>query len=108
MTLDEALSEAILGARVRCVTMQPGAYIDYNFNGWRINFEGGSSSGWTPRELDEQAEWVEVPIGQPKPLDSWGRPLVDKPVDPQPVLMQNAEGKWGAPRPVDNKWGTGQ
>lgn len=76
MTLDEALSEAVCGARVRATNMQPGSYIDYNFNGWRINFEGGSSSGWTPRDIDREAEWVEVPIEAPKPAPAvkggWG------------------------------------
>lgn len=65
--LDRALSLAVCGYRVRATNMQPGAYIDYQFSGWRINFEGGSSSGWTPRDIDKAAEWVEVPIEAPKP-----------------------------------------
>lgn len=105
MNMHDALSEAILGERVRSDRMQPGSYIDYHFNGWRINFPGGSSSGWTWREADEQAEWSIIEDEAEPKRDAWGRPLVDKPVDPQPVLVQNAEGKWGAPRPVDNKWG---
>jgi hypothetical protein len=72
MTLDEALSEAVCGARVRATNMQEGSYIDYNFNGWRINFEGGSSSGWTPRDIDRESEWVEVPIEAPKPAPAKG------------------------------------
>lgn len=65
--LDRALSLAVTGYRVRATNMQPGAYVDYQFNGWRINFPGGSSSGWTPRDIDREAEWVEVPIEAPKP-----------------------------------------
>lgn len=82
MTLDEALTEAVCGARVRATNMQEGSYIDYNFNGWRINFAGGSSSGWTPRELDYASEWVEVPIEAPKP-------------EPAPL-----KGGWGSLKPA--------
>lgn len=85
--LDRALSLAVCGYRVRATNMQPGAYVDYNFNGWRINFPGGSSSGWTPRDIDKAAEWVEVPIEAPKPAPAlkggWGS-LKVRLTDPTP------------------------
>jgi hypothetical protein len=102
MTFDEAYSEAIQGAWVRAVDMQPGSYISYNFNGLRINFEGGSSSGWTPRDRDRKAEWeICGPPEVPKPSGGLVRPgLWAKP----------ETAKWGTtptrnPEPQRDKWG---
>lgn len=101
-TLDEALSLAVCGYRVRATNMQEGAYIDYQFAGWRINFEGGSSSGWTPRDLDRASEWQVVedePKPEPQPESAkWGfTPGAGKPATPEP-------SKWGEPV-VKDKWG---
>jgi len=80
MKFEEARSEAVQGAWVRCNDMQPGSYVSYDFSGLRINFPGGSSSGWTPRDRDFEAEWEicgppEAPRLEPKPQrDKWGRP----------------------------------
>jgi hypothetical protein len=71
MTLDEALEAAMLGDRVRASNMQPGSYVDYNFNGWRRNFAGGSSSAFTFTDHDREAEWCIV-----------GHSIVDHPTEP--------------------------
>jgi hypothetical protein len=94
MTLDEALSAAVVGERVRHTGMQPGSYIDYQFNGWRINFAGGSSSGWRQRDIDEAADWQIVEEPEAIPLDNWGRPIDD---------TAKALPQWGTP--ARNKWG---
>lgn len=71
MNLDQALSEAVLGERVRAVDMPEGVYIDYQFNGWRINFPSGSSSGYSIKEHDKTVEW-EVWV-KPEPVNvGWG------------------------------------
>lgn len=105
MTIDEALNEAILGSRVRAKGMQPGSYIDYHFNGWRINFPSGSSSDFvTQKETYADDEW-EVIGEEPKPtLDSWGRPVIvgaDWGAKPAIVFESNP----GDPAWVRNKWG---
>lgn len=131
MTFDEAYSEAILGAWVRAVDMQPGSYISYNFSGLRINFEGGSSSGWTPRDRDREVEWEicgppEAPKCNCAGVVEWNTvcPIHDKP-EPQisgfvpgsgkrpgerewgDVMgdMEKVEGGWRA-KPETSKWGT--
>lgn len=66
MTLDEATSEAVLGARVTSDSIQAGAYVYYNFNGLRIAFPCGSSSGWSPSDGQRAADWRfadAVPVG---------------------------------------------
>lgn len=73
MNLSEALSEAVLGARVRHPTMQPGSFIDYAFNGWRINFPSGSQSGWRATCEEPVDGWVIQPVGTPA-RSSWGQP----------------------------------
>lgn len=73
MTYDEAFDAAVLGDRVRADNMGEGVYVDYNFNGLRINFPGGSSSGWTARDIDEAANWSIVPLASEIKRDSWGR-----------------------------------
>lgn len=91
LTLDDALSLTIIGYRVRAADMPEGTFIDYNFNGFRINHAAGASSGWTSRPHDETVNWhvlddehydaykrvlaerdkVEP---EPKPKDAWGKP----------------------------------
>lgn len=117
--LERALSLAVCGYRVRATNMQDGAYVDYQFAGWRINFPGGSSSGWSPRDIDREAEWVEVPIEMPGVVSreqaeakaKWGKP---KPPVEQPVLTMDASGGWGPastpanvgnPAPPKDSWG---
>lgn len=121
LTLDDALSLTVLGYRVRADDMQDGAYIDYNFSGFRINFPGGSSSGWSKRAHDETVDWrvIDEPVVAPKPeAPKWGRAIpnsvevrhVDPPV--ADVLVMGDGGKWGsaaptpAPAPASvGKWG---
>jgi hypothetical protein len=92
MTLDEALEAAVLGERVRADTMQPGSYVDYHFNGWRRNFESGSSSGWHQTEADKAAEWS-IFVEPPKPaLGKWGPPVIKRPEPNQPA---DADRRWG-------------
>lgn len=135
LTLAQALEAAVLGYRVRAVDMQDGSFINYNFAGFRINFEGGSSSGWSRRPHDETVAWHVIDEPEPskpeaKPKDAWGRPndpayvaAVDKligaapPVDdviiigtvpaaPKPAPAPSV-GKWGKalPTPDASKWG---
>lgn len=76
MTLDEAQSEAVQGAWLTADHFGPGTYLSYNFDGWRINFKGGSSSGFSPRDEDRAADWrVCGPEPEPQPAASkWGAP----------------------------------
>lgn len=116
--LDRALSLAVAGYRVRATNMQEGAYIDYQFSGWRINFPGGSSSGWTPRDLDRVSEWVEVPIETARPIGEIIKPIVadieakakanwgfTPGAGTQPTPQPANVGKWGPPQPAKDKWG---
>lgn len=126
MNLDQALSEAVLGAKVRHDGMTPLAYIHYEFAGWRIQFADimdrpgeGSSSGWTPRELDQQAEWYEF-VPPAKPVKAWPdmnctgvttraqaegikRHRRKRQAEPLPI---NDIGDWQAPaaKPMVNPW----
>ena len=81
MNRREAFEAAVMGDKVRAADMPEGVYIDYNFNGWRINFHSGSSSGYTSREHDETVDW-EVYV-KPEPV-GWDmsmvqtRPFTDK------------------------------
>lgn len=76
MNIDEALAEAIVGERVRAVDMQPGVYIDYHFNGWRINFPSGDSSGYSHREHDKTVEWEIWEAPKPQGWASYPTPPV--------------------------------
>jgi hypothetical protein len=117
MTFDEALSAAIEGERVRADDMQPGSYVDYHFNGWRRNFAGGASSGFTPTELDRAANWS---IFEPEPKrDAWGRfpvpnsvvvthnPSNERSWDSVMSDKERVEGGW-RDKPARNKWGQPQ
>lgn len=132
-TCDEALSLAVCGYRVRAKDMQEGAFVDYNFAGWRINFPGGSSSGWHARDIDYAAEWEVVEDAKPEPepvVPKWGftpgkgKPTVDigvtaawtkddrgkwqgqgGTVDPAQPAPPASVGKWGSPQPAKDKWG---
>jgi hypothetical protein len=86
MTYDEAYSEAVQGAWVRPIDLQPGAWISYGFDGLRINFPGGSSSGWTAREHDRACEW-----------ETCGPPEAPRPAP--------APSKWGPGNPTPKTWG---
>lgn len=80
MTYDEAFSEAVLGARVTSYTLGNGSYVDYNFNGLRLNDSGGRTSAFSPSSQDRSAVWSIVDIEPPtRPItktykrDKWGR-----------------------------------
>lgn len=79
MRFEQARSEAIDGAHVRATDWQPGKFVSYAFAGLRVNFVGGSSSGWTPQEADLAADWeICGPIDNtptPPLRDKWGRPV---------------------------------
>lgn len=98
MTRDEALEAAVIGERVRAVDMPEGVYIDYQFNGWRINFPGGSSSGYGMKPHDETVDW-EVYV-KPAPT-GWDMALV-KP--PEPVAAPKRRGRkaWQPPAEIND------
>lgn len=105
MTLDEALSAAILGDRVRAVDMPEGVYVDYHFQGWRKNFPTGSSSGFIPMAHDATVAWEVVALPEPKSVVSgkWGTGAVPNSVET--VLVQTESG-WGEAKPaVAGGWG---
>lgn len=120
LTLDDALSLAVLGYKVHAVDMQPGSFIDYNFAGWRINFDSGSSSGWSQRPHDATVEWrviddvhvnaykaaVAESFDEPEGLivtqspglnsQAWGRALRPVPPAPPAGLVIDAGARvWG-------------
>lgn len=96
LTYDEAYEAAVCGYRVRCDRLQEGAYVDYQFNGLRINFAGGSSSGFTARDEDIGSPWSIVPLASEVKRDSWGRP-----VDPSNKFA----GQLKSPAELTSKWG---
>jgi len=58
MNFDEAMSEAVQGARVTCDYLGAGVYVDYQFSGWRINQPNGmASSGFGFRDEHKAQEW---------------------------------------------------
>lgn len=81
MKYREAVSEAIQGARIVSPSIQAGAFVDYQFNGLRIVYEGGSSSGFRPTAADEMADWTiqeldtVKAVDEPPSRDKWGRPI---------------------------------
>lgn len=92
MNYREAFSEAVQGERVTCDRLGEGVYIDYQFNGLRINHPHGGSSGFTPRDADIAAEWRVV--------------LLEPPTRPAPAPAGNAWGSWGKPTPAAPHVGT--
>ncbi|QJD54482.1 hypothetical protein P9A30_gp40 [Sphingomonas phage Lucius] len=112
LTLDQALEATVLGYRVRADDMQPGAYIDYQFAGFRINFPGGSSSGWSSRPHDETVEWHVIDDPEPVKVEmtfvtskeqatrlaqhdrnKWGQPILTPKVSDM-LVLDPATGKW--------------
>lgn len=58
MNYRDAMAAIVQGDWVRHDAMQPGSYIAHSFaDGPRINFPSGSSSGWTARDSDLEADW---------------------------------------------------
>lgn len=58
MNIDDALSKAVDGFRVRHDGLPEGAFICYNFDGWRIQFSHngklGSSCNYQPDDYPER------------------------------------------------------
>lgn len=114
MTYDEAVSEAVQGARVTCDQIQSGCFVDYQFAGLRIVFPSGDHSGFHATDKQRAAEWSIVPVEVPSTLymstkgggksnlglhsQAWGRALRPMPAQPDNV------GKWGLPpKPVEDE-----
>lgn len=101
MNYRDAMAAIVQGDWVRHDAMQPGSYIAHSFSdGPRINFPSGSSSGWSPRDSDLNAEWsvcgpeVALTVAtSPSGVHSigWGNPPGPRP---------DNVGKWGKP-PAD-------
>lgn len=138
VSLDDALSLAVLGYSVRAVDMQDGSFIDYQFSGFRINFPGGSSSGWRARDHDKDVDWHVIDDkhvdaykravmdmnsvttkDQAQAKAKWGQGIAPKPAPAAPpvadVLVMGDGGKWGSATPTPapappsvGKWGNGQ
>lgn len=108
MTLDEALSKAVDGFKVRHNGMTNGAYIYYNFKGFRIQFAdiqgrigGGSSSLWAgPVDDDKEADWYVLDADPNKPWPDFVQTnwdvdaAVDK-IDPEEPFI--CPSSWGWP-----------
>ncbi len=99
MTFDEARSEAVAGARITSLSIQRGAYVDYHFNGLRVNYPSGSNSGFSPTDADFREDWSIVP-DSPKE-GGWVRPGLyakreDAPSLASPV-SEVKRNKWGQP-----------
>lgn len=60
MTFDEIWPVVVDGGRVTCDRLGAGVFIDYQFNGLRINHPHGASSGFTGTDEDRAAEWREI------------------------------------------------
>jgi hypothetical protein len=97
MNMGEALSAAVDGEKVRAVNMAAGVYIDYHFNGWRINLPGGASSGWHSTEHDN-VEW-EVYV-KPEP-QGWDMSAVKPVVAPEPVKRRGRKA-WVPPAEIND------
>ena len=129
LTLNDALTAAILGYNVRAVDMAEGTFVRYDFNGFRIHHAGGASSGWTRRDHDETVDWHVLPdehydaykrtleqnfdakLAEVAKAQKWGRvvPVAEPPVND--VLIIGDNGKWGLTKPSNeeapkrDKWG---
>lgn len=117
MKYAEIWPHVVDGFKVTCERFGEGTFVDYQFNGLRINHKGGSSSGYTATEADMAVEWSIVPdepiaatpAPPPKPFDDvlvldggkWGKPT------PAPAPAPPNVGKWGKPLPSPGKWGKG-
>ncbi len=85
------------GFRVTCERFGPGTFVDYQFNGLRINHAGGSSSGFTPREEDMACEWSLVPDDPPHvapkaEASKWGKPTLPNVSDM--LVLDPTTGAW--------------
>lgn len=99
MTFDEALSAAVDGELVRAVDMAEGTYIDYNFDGWRINLHAGASSGYRFKEHDKGVAW-EVYV-KPKPVNvGWGD--FEPPKLAEPAPKRRGRKAWVPPAEVND------
>lgn len=93
LTCDDALSLAVLGYKVRAVDMGEGTFVDYNFNGWRINHASGASSGWSARTIDYAADWHVLPDEH---YDAYKRVIMER----DGIVERDkaeANAKWGRP-----------
>jgi hypothetical protein len=107
LTFDEALEAAVCGYRVRYEGMQEGAYIHYEFDGWRIQFADsfgkvgeGSSSKWNPFGFDQDKYRLYSIMLLPSEVkrDPWGQPIA--------ITNPASLTKWGkADDPNKDKWG---
>ena len=90
------------GFKVTCPRFGPGTFVDYQFNGLRINHAGGSSSGYTATAEDMAVEWSLVPdeIQLPGVTTKEQAARLAK-ADPAPPNV----GKWGKPVPRRDAWG---
>lgn len=89
LTLDDALSLAVLGYKVRASDMQDGAFIDYNFAGWRIHFPGGASSGWSQRAHDATVDWHVIDDVH---VDAYKRVIAERDAEETKVVKVDAPG----------------
>lgn len=103
MTLDEALSEAVAGARLTADHMQPGSYLCHSFSRgfircWPVDRPedepNRTQCDWRTHPLDEAADWrILEPDEQYPPVvkNAWGQPKVEtKPISVAPtVRVQN-------------------
>lgn len=116
MKYAEIWSHVVEGFRVTCPRFGPGTFVDYQFNGLRINHAGGSSSGFSPTDEDKVVEWslvadeIELPnvttkeqAARQAKADVWGKPKGDAPA---PIVGSTApRDAWGRPLQPPGKWG---
>lgn len=101
MTLDEAYTEAMNGARVTHDAMN-GAYLEHTFaRGYLRVFANDSHCEFVPHDLDKDAEWYEFGFG----VDH-----SDGDADKLARAVANKASKWGVPVidavvPVRDVWG---
>jgi hypothetical protein len=108
LSLDEALSAAVLGYRVTCDILPAGSYVHYEFNGWRHEFSHngriGSSSAWTPDDRFKDVPWRVFEL-KPPVVDKWGQAIGrgnrEAPSDPPVIVFYESNPGDRTP----NKWG---
>lgn len=129
MKYDDAYAEAVTGAWITADHLQPGSYLSYAFAGLRINFGGGSSSGYSPRPEDREADWriCGPETSKPDVLAGFSTPVIKNPPKwgtadgkPWPKPDRGEERSWGevfadkqateggwrdTPKPTRDKWG---